>query len=177
MADPSHFERDDQANGAFDKQPADFRLGGEEYVADFAFVALWMAGSLAGLMTVALIHQSPLLRKMISRLRLGPNPLALRKSKTVGKYSGRPSTTEALPMLAQAIVGSSKAAVAKVFGPPHIAVISSATPVITPATFWLADTWYYPMPRNGPLALAIRFDDDSARKVDFLGSPVGAKMQ
>ena len=74
-------------------------------------------------------------------------------------------------MLADAIIGSSKSAVAKVFGPPQSAVISSGVAGPKPATFWLADTWYYPMPRNNPMAMAIRFTHDSARTVEFLTPP------
>ncbi len=79
-------------------------------------------------------------------------------------------------MLADAIVGNSKLAVAKVFGPPHSAIISTQLPSLEPATFWLADTWYYPLPRKLPLAMAIRFTDDSARGVEFIQPPVYKKM-
>jgi len=144
----------------------------EDGVIDFAFISLWMAGSVAGLVTAALISQVPLFRSLVRRLRLrwnrdGSTP----KHKPSGKPARNPSPQEALPMLADAIIGSSKSAVAKVFGPPQSAVISSEAPGPKPATFWIADTWYYPMRRNGPMAMAIRFTQDSARTVEFLAPP------
>jgi hypothetical protein len=148
-------------------------LSAEVGVTDFTFIALWMAGSLAGVMTAALISQAPLFRSLMRRLGLrGPhsaNPS--QKHKRTGKPSRKPSPKEALPMLAEAIMGSSKLAVAKVFGPPPSAVMSSRIAASKTPTFWHADTWYYPMPRNGPLAMAIRFADDSARAVEFIRPP------
>ena len=37
--------------------------------------------------------------------------------------------------------------------------------------YWHASTWYYPLPKNKSLAMAIEFDDDAARKVEFLRAP------
>jgi hypothetical protein len=172
---PLHPKRRDHStpdNGPVQGDPG---LCPEEGVTDFAFIALWMAGSLAGLMTAALIRQAPLFRSLMRRLglRRPPGPNADHKSKAAGKRARRPSPQEALPMLADAIVGSSKSAVAKVFGPPHSAIISSQTTGLKPDTYWVADTWYYPLPRNAPMALAIRFADDSARSVEFIRPPVG----
>ena len=39
------------------------------------------------------------------------------------------------------------------------------------ATYWQADTWYYPLPKSGPLAMAIEFTGDDARHVEFLRAP------
>jgi hypothetical protein len=73
-------------------------------------------------------------------------------------------------MLAEAIVGSSKSAIASVFGPPRSAVVMSGVGA-GGATYWHADTWYYPLPKSGPLAMAIEFAGDDARRVEFLRAP------
>jgi hypothetical protein len=72
-------------------------------------------------------------------------------------------------MLADAIVGNSKAAVASVFGPPRGAVLVG--PAATGASFWDADTWYYPLPRRGATAVAIEFHEEYARQVQVLRGP------
>jgi hypothetical protein len=74
-------------------------------------------------------------------------------------------------MLAEAIVGSSKSAIASVFGPPRSAVVMHAAAIPSGATYWQADTWYYPLPKSGPLAMAIVFNGDDARVVEFLRAP------
>ena len=38
-------------------------------------------------------------------------------------------------------------------------------------TFWQASTWYYPFDHSRQQAIAIRFDGDRARGVDFIGVP------
>jgi hypothetical protein len=125
-------------------------------------------------MTAALIGRAPLLGALIRRLgRRGPGAKRpAHHRKVPAKQPRKSSPQEALPMLADAIIGSSKSAVAKVFGPPQSAVVSLVADV-EPATFWAADTWYYPMPRNGPLAMAIRFSQGSARSVEFVQPPQG----
>ena len=83
----------------------------------------------------------------------------------------RPTREQSLPMLAEAIVGSSKSAIASVFGPPRSAVAMLAAAAPAGATYWHADTWYYPLPKSGPLAMAIQFNGDDARNVEFLRAP------
>ena len=75
-------------------------------------------------------------------------------------------------MLADAIVGNTKAAVASVFGPPRSAAVRGVVKSggKSPA-FWQASTWYYPLPRNDALAMAIEFDHDAARRVEFFRAP------
>jgi hypothetical protein len=172
---PLHPKRPDYSNSGTGSAQGDPARCPEEDASDFTFIALWMAGSLAGVMTAALISQATRFRALMRRLGLrGPaGANASGKHKSGPKHRGRPSPEEALPMLADAIIGCSKSAVAKVFGPPHSAIISSRVDNLKPATFWLADTWYYPLPRNAPLALAIRFTDDLARSVEFIRPPVG----
>jgi hypothetical protein len=139
--------------------PADFSAGFN----DFNQLALWTAATLAGMVSSMLLARTPFFRKLLSRLypeRQSVNP------------AGRPTRGEALPMLADAIVGSPKATILAVFGPPRGAVISGTT---DPAAsgYWPAQTWYYPLPRNGRLAMAIEFDDELARHVDFFSAPSG----
>ncbi len=44
-------------------------------------------------------------------------------------------------------------------------------------TCWLAETWYYPLPRNGPMAMAINFSEDFATAVEFFKAPSNAEIQ
>ena len=75
-------------------------------------------------------------------------------------------------MLAEAIVGNTKAAVASVFGPPRSAAVRGVIKTGSKAPpFWQANTWYYPLPRNDALAMAIEFDDDAAKRVEFFRAP------
>ena len=75
-------------------------------------------------------------------------------------------------MLAGAIVGSSKSTIESVFGPPRSASVSGVGIVVHPKmVFWQADTWYYPLPQNGAMAMAINFAEDLATQVEFFTSP------
>jgi hypothetical protein len=139
-------------------------------VSEFTQLALWMAATLAGLVTSVLLARGPFFRALGRQVgwlpvQTGPD----------GRPIRRPTRERALPMLAEAIVGTSKAAVASVFGPPRGAVVfGAADEVATDGaghSFWDADTWYYPLPRTGKLAMAIEFDENYARAVQFIGSP------
>jgi hypothetical protein len=136
-------------------------------VSELSQLALWMAGTLAGMVTAALTARTPFFRGVMRRLGISD-----------GSHSGgvptRPTREQSLPMLAEAIIGSSKSAIASVFGPPRSAVVMHAAVAVTGAagaTYWHADTWYYPLPKNGPLAMAIEFQGDDARRVEFLRAP------
>jgi hypothetical protein len=75
-------------------------------------------------------------------------------------------------MLAGAIIGSNKATIESVFGPPRSAAVKDVGVVVqSQQVFWQADTWYYPLPRSGPLALAISFSEDVATQVEFFSAP------
>ena len=77
-------------------------------------------------------------------------------------------------MLADAIVGNNKAAVASVFGPPRSAAVRGAVkPGGKAPPYWQANTWYYPLPKNNKLAMAIEFAEDFAREVEFFRAPRG----
>jgi hypothetical protein len=135
-------------------------------VNELSQLALWMAATLAGLVTAAMTARTPFFRGVMQRLGVSPGAAALRGPASLRKL--RPGRDQSLPMLGEAIVGSSKSAIASVFGPPRSAVVMAAA---AGATFWQADTWYYPLPKSGPLAMAIVFDGDDARRVEFLRAP------
>ncbi|HSV13253.1 MAG TPA: hypothetical protein VLI90_03290 [Tepidisphaeraceae bacterium] len=63
--------------------------------------------------------------------------------------------------LRNAILGSGKPQIASVFGPPHSAAIRGG----------VGDTWYYPLQPREKLAMAISFDDGTAREVEFFHAP------
>jgi hypothetical protein len=138
-------------------------------VSELSQLALWMAGTLAGMVTAALTARTPFFRGVMRRLGIADT------SHGNGPPAKRPTREQSLPMLAEAILGSSKSAIASVFGPPRSAVVMHAAVALTGgaggATYWNADTWYYPLPKNGPLAMAIEFQGDDARRVEFLRAP------
>jgi hypothetical protein len=71
-------------------------------------------------------------------------------------------------MLATAIVGCSRGAVAAVFGAPRNAVVCGTYADGEQPTH---ETWYYPIQREENLAMAIEFAEDSARHVEFFRAP------
>src|SRR5688500_9547382 len=131
-------------------------------VSELSQLALWMAASLAGVVTAVLAARTPFFRNLMRKLGLGSG-----EAPSTGR-AARPGREQSLPMLAEAIVGSSKAAIASVLGPPRSAVLMYTVPG---ATYWQAETWYYPLPKSGPLAMAIQFNGDDARNVEFLRAP------
>jgi hypothetical protein len=123
------------------------------------------------MVTAALTARTPFFRGVMRRLGISdasPNGGS-------NRAPTRPTRDQSLPMLAEAIVGSSKSAIASVFGPPRSAVVMHAAVAVTGggagATYWHADTWYYPLPKSGPLAMAIEFQGDDAQRVEFLRAP------
>jgi hypothetical protein len=77
--------------------------------------------------------------------------------------------TVTLPKLAEAIVGNSRTAVASVLGPPRIATFVGSEKAVE--DYRHADVWYYPLPREGQVGMAIRFNDENAEAVEFFSSP------
>lgn len=127
-------------------------------VSELAELALWMAAGLAGMVTTVLVARAPFFCGLLQKL--GRSRPQSKMART------RPNRRRSLPLLAEAIVGSSKATVANVFGPPRSAALLAHS---TATSFWQADTWYYPLPAGGPIAMAISFADEFARSVEFLG--------
>jgi hypothetical protein len=154
-----------------DSGPSDLALAlrPAPIVSEFTQLALWMAASLAGLVTAVLLAREPFFRALARRMGWLPRKGRQGNRGSPGFPPRRPTPDQALPMLADAIVGNSKAAVASVFGPPRGAVLVG--PAAAAASFWDADTWYYPLPRTGTVAVAIEFDEDYARRVHFLQGP------
>ena len=136
-------------------------------VNELSQLALWMAASLAGMVSAVLAARTPFFKSVLRRLGITDST---ESHPTVRKL--RPVREQSLPMLADAVVGSSKSAIASVFGPPRSAVVMHAGGSAgSAATFWQADTWYYPLPKSGPLAMAIEFTGDDASRVEFLRAP------
>jgi hypothetical protein len=132
-------------------------------VTDFGHIALWATAVLAGMVTAVITARAPFFRALMRKFGMGP---------WQGGPEYRPSREQSLPLLAHAIVGSSKSAVAEVFGPPRSAMLRGLPAVgAGRPPYWQADTWYYPLPKNDCLAMAIEFSDDSARHVEFFRAP------
>ena len=128
---------------------------------EFAQLALWMAANLAGMVTAVLLARRFFFESLARRV--GRGRTSRRK---------RPSRRRSLPLLASAIVGCSKEMIESVFGPPRSAAVPDVGVVVNPNfVFWQADVWYYPLPRNGSLAMAINFREDFAATVEFFTAP------
>lgn len=124
-------------------------------------LSLWMAAGLAGMVSGMMLARAPFFEELLARF--GPEKLRRKK----------PSPRKSLPMLATAILGSSRATIHAVFGPPRSAVVEGVAVVVRPQQiFWQSDTWYYPLRRQGPMAIAINFQDDFATKVEFFTAPM-----
>lgn len=137
---------------------------------EFGRLALWMAGSLAGLMTAVLVSQGPFFQSLAARAGAAKRGTA-RGPSAKSPAVPKPTPEQALPMLTEAIVGNSKAAVASVFGPPRGAVVRGVAGLA--GTYWDADTWYYALPRGERTAIVIDFAEDYAANVTVLVSEDG----
>ena len=151
-------------------------------VSEFTQLALYMAATVAGLVTAMLVARRPFFESLIRRVGGGAGSSSApqgRRAKRVpsrargGRRPMQPTPEESLPLLAQAIIGNTKAAVASVFGPPRSAALRGVIKANAGSGpgYWQATTWYYPLPRNDALAMAIEFDDESARRVEFFRAP------
>ena len=149
-------------------------------VSELTQLALYMAASVAGLVTALIVARRPFFESLLRRVGGGggSSGAGQRRAKRVASRSPArqpvpPTPEEALPLLADAIIGNTKAAVASVFGPPRSAALRGVVKSggTSGGGYWHATTWYYPMPRNDLLAMAIEFDDDAARRVEFFRAP------
>jgi len=144
-------------------------------VSEFTQLALYMAATVAGLVTALIVARRPFFESLLRRVGGGTTPRR-RAKRVASRPSPRtlpPTPDESLPLLAEAIVGNTKAAVASVFGPPRSAALRGVVNASAAFTtgYWHATTWYYPLPRSRRLAMAIEFDDDNARRVEFFRAP------
>lgn len=115
-----------------------------------------MAAGLAGMVSGMMLARAPFFEGLLARF--GRDKSRARK----------PSQEKSIPMLASAILGSSRATIHAVFGPPRSAAIEGVGVAVHPQqVFWQSDTWYYPLRRQGPMAIAINFQEDHASKVEF----------
>jgi len=152
-------------------------------VNEFTQLALYMAASLAGMVTALLVARRPFFESLLRSVGGGGVGRGKRRAKRVeSRVASRPrgarpvlppTPEESLPLLAEAIIGNTKAAVASVFGPPRSAALRGVikADAASGPGYWQATTWYYPLPRNDLLAMAIEFHDDSARRVEFFRAP------
>jgi hypothetical protein len=117
--------------------------------------------------TALLIARRPFFRRIagqVGRGQRGPTHSADARSR-------KPAPEQSLPILAEAVLGSSKSNLAAVFGPPRSAMLLDKTIEGAATGFEAADVWYYPLPRQGPLAMAISFSDGFAHRVEFFSAP------
>jgi hypothetical protein len=84
----------------------------------------------------------------------------------------RPSLQQSLPKLAAAVVGNNRETLVSVFGPPRGAAVVRREQDGVISSFWEAETWYYPLPRQGMMAMAINFEEEYANCVEFFQMPV-----
>ena len=170
---PKRRRKPDQAQDAGQDvgAPGDLARG----VSEFTQLALYMAASLAGMVTALLIARKPFFESMLKRVGSG-EPRRAKRVASRRRARGPavpPTPEESLPLLAEAIIGNTKAAVASVFGPPRSAALRGVIKADAAKGngYWHATTWYYPLPRSGALAMAIEFDAESARRVEFFHAP------
>jgi hypothetical protein len=173
--DPLQPKRRPRGKGAI--APQHYPARPTDGVSEFTQLALWMAASLAGMVTALILARRPFFESLMRSVGRPAGAGAgqrggSRKGGSPRRAARRPGPEESLPMLADAIVGNTKAAVASVFGPPRSAAVRGVVKAggKSPA-FWQASTWYYPLPRNDALAMAIEFDHDAARRVEFFRAP------
>lgn len=124
---------------------------------EFTKLALWMAGSLAGVSTPAHAALGRHCRSLARRLGW-----PTRRAK-----SHRPDRADAMTLFADAVVGTSRDAVGAVFGEPRLATAPDGTAAARDAVR-RARTWYYPTAGPAPSLVAIEFADDHACRVVFV---------
>jgi len=108
---------------------------------------------------------------------------ALRRSSVRARpvTDSRGEDFEAFQRLRRAIIGSNKAMITGVFGPPHASAgfASMAPAMLMHSDAARAATWYYPLwRRSGQRAvLVVQFDHDVARDAMLLHPPSTRRMQ
>lgn len=81
----------------------------------------------------------------------------------IGRRTSTPrKVTDSRSTLSDQILGASRHQLASRFGPP---VIASA------GDYSMADVWYYPLDESRRSAIAIEFQNDTARHVEVITSP------
>ncbi|QOV89629.1 hypothetical protein [Humisphaera borealis] len=127
-------------------------------VGDFTRLALWMAGALAGMSSPTHSAQRRYFRTMAKRLGW-----------PVGKALSqpRPGMASAMPLLTDAIIGTSRAAIASVFGPPRCALTEGE--LVNNDAAWSGDVWYYGISNPAASAVSIEFNiEEAAGRLVFI---------
>lgn len=90
---------------------------------------------------------------------------------TTRRGRARPTARQrSLARLRWALMGNTKQAIVSIFGPPRTAVADG--PVLPSAEpIFQADTWYYPIDERRRMAIAIQFNRNEVRQVEFLATP------
>ena len=130
-------------------------------VSELAQLSLWMSANFAGMVTAVLLARGPFFKSLLKRVGRG-------------KSFSKPATEQkSLSMLATAVVGCDRATIEAVFGPPRSTGLTGLGVIVHPQKiFWHAPTWYYPLPKNGNMAMAISFEDQTANLVEFFAAPL-----
>ncbi|HEX4123933.1 MAG TPA: hypothetical protein VHY37_04340 [Tepidisphaeraceae bacterium] len=130
---------------------------------ELARVAIQTVAYAAGLLSEILEYLRPHGRRVAAppdAPRITPRPI-------------KPPPPEALPLLTEAIVGSTKHTIARVLGAPRSAVLEGLAVIEADAhrAYMQTDIWYYPLPRHGQMAMAVTFAGNIARNVEFFRAP------
>jgi hypothetical protein len=121
-------------------------------VSEFTQLALYMAATVAGMVTALLVARRPFFEALLKRVGGGgEGPRRAKRVASRSRPAPLPSAEESLPLLAEAIIGNTKAAVASVFGPPRSAAVRGVVKSAPGGNaYWQASTWYYPCPAAAP---------------------------
>ena len=129
------------------------KLRGRLTIVDWTALVIVAPIMIGGMLASAFVQPGPAVR--------GPRGLRPRRS---------------LSSLRTALLGRHKSAVAKALGPPRTATVGSPLAVgaaaSEPPSFLVADTWYYALDARDRSAMAIQFEADRAREVEFFHSGV-----
>lgn len=82
-----------------------------------------------------------------------------------------------LSRLRDAIVGSGRTAIVRVFGPPRTFSNLGTLKSEWSSGYWQSDVWYYALNDERKIAMAIFFDGDRAQRVEFMDSPVAEALR
>ena len=141
--------------------PNETETTGWPQVGELTQLGLWMAANVAGMVTAVILGDGPFFKALAKRVGRG---------KTA---SQPPSQQKSLTMLAGAVIGCDRATIEAVLGPPRSTGLTDLGVIVHPQKiFWHAPIWYYPLPKNGNMAMAISFEDQVANRVEFFGAPV-----
>jgi len=136
-------------------------ITGWPQVGELTQLGLWLAANFAGMVTAVLLARGPFFKTLAKRVGRG-------------KIATKPPTDQkSYSMLAGAVVGCDRATIEAVFGPPRSTALAGVGVIVHPQKiFWHASIWYYPLPKNGNMAMAISFEDQVANRVEFFGAPI-----